>query len=101
MAAFPSANNCPGMRSTHLRSTYVTGTARTANNLIQLGVAIDTVPGARVYEAELRQLEAALRRLTQEAHAIGERANAIRLRIKDDLLKPKEEHPFDSASTQQ
>ena len=86
------------MRSTHLGSTSVTGTARTANNLIQLGVAIDTVAGAQVYEGELRQLEAALRRLTQEAHAIGERANAIRLKIKDSFLEPKEEHPFDSAS---
>jgi len=48
------------MRSIHTSSSFITGTARAAGNLSDLGIAIDTVPGAQMYERDLRNLEAAV-----------------------------------------
>ena len=83
LASRPSSTDdgYPGMRSTHTGSSYIIGTARAAGSISDLGIAIDTVPGAQIYERDLRNLEAALRRLIQEANTIGETANAIHLKI--------------------
>ena len=36
-------NGYPGMRSTHVGSSYIIGTARAAGSLSDLGIAVDTV----------------------------------------------------------
>ena len=62
------------------------------------GALVTLVSQLILYEHELINLEAALRSLTQEANLIGEKANAIHVKIRNNFVQPKEEHP--PASTQ-